>query len=65
MIHGALVVALHGLIGSVPAAAGLLTGATGPVASIVSFITALVCAGYLAWGIRSFLAARRVTEAGT
>lgn len=63
MIHGALVVALLGLIVSVPAAAELLTGAARPVASIVSLITALVCAGYLGMGIRSFLAARRETEA--
>jgi hypothetical protein len=44
------------------AAAGRLTGAGRPVASIVSLITALVCAGYLMMGIRSFVAARRATE---
>jgi hypothetical protein len=63
MIRGALVVALLGLIGSIPAAAELLTGAARPIASIVSLITALVCASYLGMGIRSFLAARRATEA--
>lgn len=64
MIYAALVVALLGLIGSIPAAAELLTGAERPVASIVSLVTALVCAGYLGMGIRSFVAARRATEAG-
>lgn len=63
MIHAALVVALLGLIGSIPAAAELLTGAERMVASIVSLVTALVCAGYLVMGIRSFVAARRATEA--
>ena len=64
MIHAALAVALLGLIGSIPTAAQLLTGAERPAASIVALFTVLVCAAYLGMGIRSFVAARRATDAG-
>ncbi len=63
-IHGALVLALFGLLGSamplmdLPA---LLTGGEveRPVATVTSAITALACLIYLGVGVRSFRAARR------
>lgn len=58
MIHAALVVALLGALASLPMALKLLTGRAGS-AEVTSMVTALVCAVYVALGIRSFTAARR------
>ena len=60
MIHAALVVALLGLLGTVPNAAPLLAGQEmDSVAAWSSLLTALLCVVYLALGVRSFIAARR------
>lgn len=58
MIHGALVVAVLGLLGSLPMVVELLTGDAG-AAQVTSTVTAVVCAVYIALGVRSFIAARR------
>ena len=63
-IHGALAVALLGALGAIPRAlpAGeVLTGGDveRPLAAIASLLTVLVCAVFIALGVRSFIAARR------
>lgn len=62
-IHGALALALIGLLGTLPQLAGipaLLGGrAQRPVAVLAGTVTALVLAVYVALGVRSFVAARR------
>jgi uncharacterized membrane protein len=58
-IHAALVVALLGLLGSLQPLGGL---ADGEPAAITSLVTVLVCAAYLALGVRSFLNARRARQ---
>lgn len=63
-IHAALVVALLGLLGTLMNVVELPAVLTGgdverPTAVIVSSITAMVCAVYLAVGVRSFAASRR------
>lgn len=51
-VHVALAVALLGLLGSLPRVVG------GGGAGIASALTVLICAVYLAVGVRSFVAAR-------
>lgn len=67
-IHAALVVALVGALGSlmnVVKIGQLLDGsATRPVAIITSLILFVLCAGYVALGVRSFVAARKARTAG-
>lgn len=63
-IHVALVFALLGFLGTLMNVVQLPAVLSGgeverPTAVVVSSITALVCAIYLAFGVRSFLAARR------
>jgi preprotein translocase subunit Sss1 len=63
-IHAALVLALLGFLGTlmnVVQLPAVLSGAevARPQAVVVSSITALVCAIYLGFGVRSFMAARR------
>jgi hypothetical protein len=62
-IHTALVLALLGLLGTlrnVGDIPDLLAGeADRPVAVMASLVTAVVCAVYVALGVRSFIAARR------
>lgn len=63
-IHGALVLALLGLfgtLGNLVELPALLTGGDveRPVAVVASTVTALLCLGLLVLGIRSFAAARR------
>lgn len=63
-IHGALAVAVLGALGAVPralAAGDVLTGGDveRPLAAIASLLTVIVCAVYVALGVRSFIAARR------
>lgn len=65
-IHAALVVALLGLIASVPRAlnaGAVLTGGDveRPIAALASLAVVVVCAIYIALGVRSFVAARRTT----
>lgn len=55
-IHGALVVALLGLIGSSQPLGGL---SQAKPAAITSLVTVLVLAAYLVAGVRSFVTARR------
>jgi uncharacterized membrane protein len=55
-IHAALVVALLGLLGSLQPLGGL---ADAEPAAITSLVTVLVLAAYLAFGVRSFVSARR------
>ena len=55
-IHAALVVALLGLLGSITRLGGL---ADGSAAAITSLVVVVVCAVYLALGVRSFVTARR------
>lgn len=56
-IHGALVVALLGALGSIM---GLMDGGA---AAVESALTIVVCVAYIALGVRSFVAARRAREA--
>jgi hypothetical protein len=68
-IHGALAIALLGLLGTAPqviALPALLTGddVERPAAVLTSTITAVACAVYVVAGVRSFIAARRSREAG-
>jgi hypothetical protein len=67
-IHAALVVALVGALGSlmnVIKIGQLFDGsATRPVAIITSLILFVLCAGYVALGVRSFVAARKARTAG-
>lgn len=67
-IHAALVVALVGALGSlmnVVKIGQLLDGsASRPVAIITSLILFVLCAGYVALGVRSFVAARKARTAG-
>ncbi|MDP8969939.1 MAG: hypothetical protein M3N52_05500 [Actinomycetota bacterium] len=63
-IHGALVIALLGLLGTLPNVAELpdLVGGGDverPAAVVASALTALGCAVFLGLGVRSFIAARR------
>ncbi|HWB71764.1 MAG TPA: hypothetical protein VG452_06060 [Egibacteraceae bacterium] len=62
-IHGALVVALLGLLGTLPNVAELPDLVGGdverPGAVVASTLTALCCALFLGLGVRSFVAARR------
>ena len=60
-IHGALVIALLGFIGTLPRALPLLTGGDVdlPAAAWASLATAVLCLVYLGFGVRSFVAARR------
>ena len=63
-IHAALVLALLGFLGTlmnVVQLPAVLSGAEveRPQAVVVSSLTALVCAVYLGFGVRSFMAARR------
>lgn len=58
VIHAALVVALLGFLGTLRQVVPLFTGEAG-IAEWASLITALVSLGYVALGVRSFVAARR------
>lgn len=58
VIHAALVVALLGFLGTLRQVIPLFTGEAG-IAEWASLITALVSLGYVALGVRSFIAARR------
>lgn len=63
-IHAALVLALLGFLGTLMNVVELPAVLAGdevarPEAVVVSSITALVCAIYLGFGVRSFIAARR------
>lgn len=63
-IHAALVLALLGFLGTLMNVVELPAVLAGdevarPEAVVVSSITALVCAIYLGFGVRSFMAARR------
>ncbi|MFP4149555.1 MAG: hypothetical protein ACLFUG_09285 [Nitriliruptoraceae bacterium] len=63
-IHAALGLALLGLLGTLMNVVELPAVLSGgdverPTAVVVSSLTALVCAIYLGFGIRSFMAARR------
>jgi uncharacterized membrane protein len=62
-IHGALVVALLGLLGTLSRALAVFTrpGDAG-LAGWASLITAVLCLVYVALGVRSFIAARRTRE---
>ena len=55
-LHAALAIALVGLLGSLQPLVGL---ADGDPAAITSLVAVLVLAGYLAFGVRSFMTARR------
>ena len=61
-IHAALVVALLGALGSLRPTGGL---ADGEPAAITSVVTIIVCAVYIALGVRSFVAARKEREGTT
>lgn len=59
-MHAALLVALVGVAATAPTALGV--GAmddASDMAKIEAALTALLCLVYLAWGVRSFMAARR------
>jgi hypothetical protein len=58
-IHAALALALLGALGSLPRLGGL---ADGDGAAITALLTVLVCAVYVALGVRSFVAARRARQ---
>lgn len=58
-IHAALALALLGALGSLPRVDGI---ADGEGAAVTSLVTVLVCAAYIAFGVRSFVAARRARE---
>lgn len=62
-VHGALAVALLGLLGTLPRLGGLpallANNAERPLAVLASTVTAIVLAVYVALGVRSFVAARR------
>lgn len=59
-IHAALVLALLGVLGSLPMVIDLVTGsAERPAAAIASTITAVACLLYVVAGVRSFVAARQ------
>ncbi len=67
-IHGALVLALLGLIGSAPGLVKAVAWLAGtaperPLAVQVQTAMAVVCIAYVALGIRSFIAARRARAA--
>lgn len=61
VIHAALVVALLGVLASLPMVVDLLGGEVGG-AEVTSAAMALVCAVYVGLGVRSFVAARRARE---
>lgn len=61
-IHAALVLALLGGLGSLRQLVALLGGDTG-IAPVFGTITLVVCAVYIALGVRSFRAARKAREA--
>lgn len=56
-IHGALLVALLGLLGSAPRAAAVAGDESG-IAAWASLVTAVLCLAYVGLGVRSFIAAR-------
>lgn len=63
-VHAALVVAVLGLLGSLPRVGGVFTLLGGgsverPIAAVASLATVVVCAVFIALGVRSFIAARR------
>lgn len=58
-IHVALVIALLGALGALPRLGGL---ADGDAAALASLATVLVCAVFIALGVRSFAAARRARQ---
>lgn len=60
-IHGALLVAALGFLGTLPNALPLITGGEVelPVAAWASLITAVLALAYVVAGVRSFIAARR------
>jgi hypothetical protein len=63
-IHAALVLALLGVLGTLPQVASLPALLTGddverPAAVVTSTITAVACLLYVVTGVRSFIAARR------
>ena len=60
-IHAALVLALLGVLASVPMVIDLVAGEVGG-AEVTSAVMAVVCAAYVALGVRSFVAARRARE---
>jgi len=66
-MHAAVAVALLGALGSLPQAAQIgdaLSGASDrPVAAFAGLVTVLVCAVFVALGVRSFIAARRARTA--
>lgn len=63
-IHSALVIALLGLLGTIPRALPALTPGEedAGLAAWASLVTAVLCLIYLTLGIRSFIAARRARE---
>lgn len=63
-IHAALVVALLGVLGSLPMVIDLFGDDAG-AAEVTSTVMALVCVAYVALGVRSFVAARRAREASS
>ncbi len=68
-IHAALVVALLGALGSLMTVAKIGPRPAGtaerPAAIVVSIILFVVCAVYVALGVRSFVAARRARTGAT
>lgn len=63
-IHGALLVALLGLLGTLSRAVDISAVLSGnaverPSAVVASFLTAVCCLVFLAFGVRSFVNARR------
>jgi hypothetical protein len=67
LMHGALGLALLGVLGSLgglPGFFALLSGgnAERPVAAVAQTSTVLICLGFLSRGIGSFIAARRKTQ---
>lgn len=68
MIHAALVVALLGLVASLPRALNAGAVMTGgdverPIAALASLAVVVVCAVYVGLGVRSFVTARRTRTA--
>ncbi|MEX0789521.1 MAG: hypothetical protein WD178_01955 [Actinomycetota bacterium] len=59
-LHAALVIALLGALGSLGRVGGV---ADGDAAAITSLVTVLVCAAYIGFGVRSFIAARKARQA--
>lgn len=62
-IHSALVIALLGLLGTIPRALPAFTGGEGAgLAAWASLLTAVLCLVYVVLGVRSFIAARRARQ---